>query len=79
MNRRPFEYQSYNSWWKLAREDEQAIDLDQGLVFAVEGMEMRRIVIVNKHLDHYAKKSGYLRHEVSWFSSLERGLQASYQ
>lgn len=62
MQRCPFNDETQCAWRKGTREDREPIDVNQDFVFAIKRMEMRRIVIVKKHLDDNSEEPGYLRH-----------------
>jgi hypothetical protein len=41
-------------------------NVDEGLIFSVERVEVRWVMIVKEHLDHNSKESRDLRHELAF-------------
>ena len=62
MQGRPFEYQRHGSPREVSPEDGERLYLNEGLVFAIFGMEVRRTVISKIYPNHNPKESTYLRH-----------------
>ena len=62
MKGRPFEYQRHGSSRQLSPEDGERLYLNESLVFAIFGMEVRRTVISEIYSNHNPKESTYLGH-----------------
>ena len=58
----PFEYQRHGSPRKFSPEDGKGFYLNEGLVFAIFGVEIRRAVVSKVHSNHNPKESGNLRY-----------------
>jgi hypothetical protein len=58
----PFEHQRHGSPREFSSEDGERFDLNEGLVFAIFGVEMCRAVISKVHSNHDPKESSYLMH-----------------
>jgi hypothetical protein len=58
----PFEHQRHGSPREFSPEDGERFYLNEGLEFAIFGVELRRAVISKVHPNHNPKKSSYLRH-----------------
>jgi len=68
----PFDDKSKRSWRQVAREDSKGVYVNQHLILSIKRMEVRRIVIIEKHLDDDPIKSGNLRHTPPFV--LDRGI-----
>ncbi len=77
MESRPLNYESYRTRRQVAGEDGQVANIDQRKIAAVLGMEVRRIVIVEEHLDDDAEEPADLRHGWVRAAGRGRGLPAS--
>ncbi len=58
----PFHNQPNGPRGKVAGKYRQVVDPNQRFMFGIESMEMRRIVIIHKHLYDDPVKSCYFRH-----------------
>ena len=58
----PFEYQRHGSPREISPERRERLYLNEGLIFAIFGMEMCRTVITEVHSDHNPKETSYLGH-----------------
>jgi len=77
MEGRPFNHESYHARRQPAGEDGEVADIKQRKVAAVFRMEVRRIVIVEEHLDDDAEEPADLRHGRARAAGRERRLPAS--
>ncbi len=62
MSQSPLEDQSYSATGQLSAECLQSFDLEQGLVLAVDRLEVGRLMVVVEHADHYPEEPVDLRH-----------------
>jgi len=58
----PLDYKSYHAWRQATGKDRQVAYIDQGPAISVFRMKMGRIMVLEEHLYHYAKKPTDLRH-----------------
>jgi hypothetical protein len=52
----PFNYKAQRSGWNIAFQDTERLNFDRDFLSGVSGMEMGRIVIIEKHGDDDAVK-----------------------
>ena len=64
MERCPLEYQRRGSPREASPEDRKRLYINKGLIFAIFGVKICRIVIPEVHSNHDPKESGYLWHFV---------------
>jgi len=62
MKRCPLGNETERAGRQLAGNDRQAVDIHEGLVRAIFGMEVRRVVIIKVHLDDDSVETADLRH-----------------
>ena len=62
MEGRPLDHESHRARWQPTGEDGQVADIDQSKGVAVLRMEVRRVVIVEEHLDDDVEETADLRH-----------------
>ena len=77
MEGRPLDYESHRARWQPTGEDGQVADIDQSKGAAVLRMEVRRVVIVEEHLDDDAEEPADLRHGLARGVAPGRRLPAS--
>ena len=58
--------------WEFSPEDGERFDLNEGLVFAIFGVEMCRAVVSKVHSNHDPEESSYLRYFFFRFYPLRR-------
>jgi hypothetical protein len=73
----PFDHETKCPWREVACEDSKGYYINQHLILSIKRMEMRRIVVIEKHLDDDPIKSGNFRHTPPFVLYLEIDLLVS--
>ena len=74
----PFDYQAQYPRGQPAGKKRKIPYLDQSLIVPINGMKVRRVMLLKKHLDHNSEKTADLRHVPVQSAKLERPLRPSY-